>query len=40
MIPSSFDCLDLGGKYTLEIGGETHYFCCPHRTANFAKANA
>jgi len=25
--------------HTLEIGGETYYFCCPHCKASFAKAN-
>lgn len=27
-------------KHTLEIGGETYYFCCPHCKASFAKAHA
>ena len=25
-------------KHTLEIGGETYYFCCPHCKTSFAKA--
>jgi YHS domain-containing protein len=27
-------------KHTLEFGGETYYFCCPHCKASFAKAHA
>jgi len=27
-------------KHTLEVAGETHYFCCPHCKASFAKAHA
>ena len=27
-------------KHTLELGGETFYFCCPHCKASFAKAHA
>ena len=27
-------------KHTLEIDGETYYFCCPHCKARFAKARA
>jgi len=27
-------------KYTLQVGAETHYFCCPHCKARFAKAHA
>lgn len=27
-------------KHTLTVGGETHYFCCPHCKARFAKAHA
>lgn len=27
-------------KHTLALGGETHYFCCPHCKARFAKAHA
>jgi xanthine dehydrogenase accessory factor len=27
-------------KHTLVIGAETHYFCCPHCKASFAKAHA
>jgi len=27
-------------KHTLESGGETYYFCCPHCKARFAKAHA
>lgn len=27
-------------KHTLVVGGETHYFCCPHCKAAFAKAHA
>jgi xanthine dehydrogenase accessory factor len=27
-------------KHTLDIGGETFYFCCPHCKARFAKAHA
>jgi xanthine dehydrogenase accessory factor len=27
-------------KHTLDLGGETHYFCCPHCKASFAKAHA
>jgi xanthine dehydrogenase accessory factor len=27
-------------KHTLEIGGETFYFCCPHCKASFAKVHA
>jgi xanthine dehydrogenase accessory factor len=27
-------------KHTLEVDGETYYFCCPHCKARFAKAHA
>jgi xanthine dehydrogenase accessory factor len=27
-------------KHTIEVGGETYYFCCPHCKARFAKAHA
>ena len=27
-------------KHTLEVAGETYYFCCPHCKASFAKAHA
>jgi xanthine dehydrogenase accessory factor len=27
-------------KHTLEVGGETFYFCCPHCKARFVKAHA
>jgi xanthine dehydrogenase accessory factor len=27
-------------KHTLDLGGETYYFCCPHCQASFAKAHA
>ena len=34
----SVDCAT--AKHTLEVAGETHYFCCPHCKASFAKAHA
>jgi xanthine dehydrogenase accessory factor len=27
-------------RHSLEVGGETYYFCCPHCKASFAKAHA